>query len=182
VQAEADIFGSTGSDRSIALYDLRHSTPIRKIVMQTNCNALAWNPMEPLNFVVASEDCNLYTYDMRKLDTATCVHEVRTAPPDPKFPRHIAAHCTTRRRISWASCTLLAPAKSEVMAPACLPAVLDAMLSGNMPWRSNSGCWLNTSLAAAPVHVPTGPTEARHSRCACVSAEASPGADSQASP
>lgn len=81
VQAEADIFGSTGSDRSIALYDLRHSTPIRKIVMQTNCNALAWNPMEPLNFVVASEDCNLYTYDMRKLDTATCVHEVRALCP-----------------------------------------------------------------------------------------------------
>lgn len=79
VQAEPDIFGSTGSDRSIALYDLRHNTPIRKIVMQTNANALCWNPMEPLNFVVASEDCNLYTYDMRKLDTATCVHEVR--PP-----------------------------------------------------------------------------------------------------
>lgn len=73
--AEPEIFATTGSDRSVALYDLRHNTPIRKLVMQTRSNALAWNPMEPLNFVVANEDCNLYTYDMRKLDIASCVHE-----------------------------------------------------------------------------------------------------------
>lgn len=36
--------------------------------------------MEPLNFVVANEDCNLYSFDMRKLDAAFCVHEV---PPPP---------------------------------------------------------------------------------------------------
>lgn len=45
--------------------------------MQTRCNALAWNPMEAFNFTVANEDCNLYSYDMRKLTTATCVHKVR---------------------------------------------------------------------------------------------------------
>lgn len=70
------MFATAGSDRSVALYDLRHSTPVRKIVMQTKTNAMSWNPMEPLNFVVANEDCNLYSYDMRKLDTAFCVHEV----------------------------------------------------------------------------------------------------------
>jgi hypothetical protein len=32
--AEADLLASAGSDRSIALYDLRSSTPIRKIIMQ----------------------------------------------------------------------------------------------------------------------------------------------------
>ena len=26
---------------------------------------------------VASEDCNLYTYDMRRLQSALCVHKVR---------------------------------------------------------------------------------------------------------
>ena len=31
---EPDIFASCASDRSLALYDLRHSTPIRKLVMQ----------------------------------------------------------------------------------------------------------------------------------------------------
>ncbi|KAG1678209.1 hypothetical protein FOA52_016146 [Chlamydomonas sp. UWO 241] len=73
--AEPDVFATTGSDRSIALYDLRIATPVRKLVMQTRCNALAWNPMEAFNFTAASEDCNLYSYDMRKFGTATCVHQ-----------------------------------------------------------------------------------------------------------
>ena len=73
--AEADVFATTGSDRSIALYDLRISTPVRKLVMQTRCNALAWNPMEAFNFTVANEDCNLYSYDMRKFTSSTCVHQ-----------------------------------------------------------------------------------------------------------
>jgi hypothetical protein len=47
--------------------------------MQTRCNALAWNPMEAFNFCVANEDCNLYTYDMRKLKSAACVHKVSEA-------------------------------------------------------------------------------------------------------
>lgn len=48
--AEPDVFATTGSDRGIALYDLRSSTPIRKLVMQTRTNAIAWNPMEAFNF------------------------------------------------------------------------------------------------------------------------------------
>ncbi|CAK0783726.1 hypothetical protein CVIRNUC_006925 [Coccomyxa viridis] len=73
--AEADLLASAGSDRSIALYDLRSSTAIRKIVMQTRSNSIAWNPMEAFNFTVANEDCNLYTYDMRKLKAAACMHK-----------------------------------------------------------------------------------------------------------
>lgn len=33
-QAEADLFATTGSDRSVALFDLRSATPLRKIIMQ----------------------------------------------------------------------------------------------------------------------------------------------------
>lgn len=73
--AEPDLFASTSSDRGIALYDLRTSTPVRKLIMQTKSNAIAWNPMEALNFTVASDDSCLYTYDMRHLDSATCVHK-----------------------------------------------------------------------------------------------------------
>jgi DDB1- and CUL4-associated factor 13 len=73
--AEPDLFATTGSDRGIALYDLRSSTPVRKVVMQTKANAVAWNPMEALNFTVASDDSCLYTYDMRKLGSAMCVHK-----------------------------------------------------------------------------------------------------------
>ena len=32
--------------------------------------------MEAFNFTVANEDCNLYTYDMRKLKSAACMHKV----------------------------------------------------------------------------------------------------------
>ncbi|GLC33361.1 hypothetical protein PLESTB_000341300 [Pleodorina starrii] len=73
--AEPDVFASTGSDRSIALYDLRRATPLRKVVMQTRSNALAWNPLEPFNFTAANEDCCLYTFDMRKLESALGVHK-----------------------------------------------------------------------------------------------------------
>lgn len=44
--------------------------------VQTRCNALAWNPMEAFNFTVGNEDCCCYTFDMRKLKSARCVHKV----------------------------------------------------------------------------------------------------------
>lgn len=51
-------------------------------MLQTKNNAIAWNPMEAFNFTVANEDCNLYSYDMRKLSVASCVHQV-------KRPKHL---------------------------------------------------------------------------------------------
>ena len=72
---EPDVFASCGSDRSIALYDVRTQTPIRKLVMQNKSTKLSWNPMEAFNFTVANEDTNLYSFDMRKLTVATCIHK-----------------------------------------------------------------------------------------------------------
>ncbi|THF94342.1 hypothetical protein TEA_019922 [Camellia sinensis var. sinensis] len=63
------------SDRSIAIYDLRMSSPARKLIMRTKTNSIAWNPMEPMNFTAANEDCNCYSYDARKLEEAKCVHK-----------------------------------------------------------------------------------------------------------
>ena len=54
---------------------MRAGTPLRKLVMLKRANRLAWNPREAFNFTVASEDNNLYSFDMRKLDSATCVHK-----------------------------------------------------------------------------------------------------------
>ncbi|XP_049851182.1 DDB1- and CUL4-associated factor 13-like [Schistocerca gregaria] len=71
---ETDILAATATDRSFALFDLRSKNPIRKLVMSMNNNALAWNPMEAFNFTVANEDHNLYTFDMRNLDSALNVH------------------------------------------------------------------------------------------------------------
>ncbi|XP_074280839.1 uncharacterized protein LOC141605829 [Silene latifolia] len=72
---EPNILASSGSDRSIAIYDLRLSTPARKIIMQTKTNSVCWNPMEPLNFTAANEDWNCYSFDSRKLSEAKCVHQ-----------------------------------------------------------------------------------------------------------
>ncbi|OUS43186.1 WD40-repeat-containing domain protein [Ostreococcus tauri] len=74
---ESDIFASCGTDRSVALYDVRMETPLRKIIMQTKSTKLCWNPMEAFNFTVANEDTNLYSYDMRKMDIATYDRTIR---------------------------------------------------------------------------------------------------------
>ncbi|PKU83402.1 DDB1- and CUL4-associated factor 13 [Dendrobium catenatum] len=71
---EPDLFATSSSDRSIILFDLRMSSPARKLIMKTRCNSLSWNPMEPMNFTAANEDTNCYSYDARKLDEAKCVH------------------------------------------------------------------------------------------------------------
>eukprot|EP00501_MAST-03F_sp_TOSAG23-6_P000921 GSMAST32.ASY1.ANO1.957.1 assembled CDS len=73
--AEATLLGSVANDRNIVLYDVRGNTPMKKIIMEMSSNALAWNPMEPMNFTVANEDNNLYTFDMRKMESALMVHK-----------------------------------------------------------------------------------------------------------
>jgi WD repeat and SOF domain-containing protein 1 len=72
--AQTNVVASTAADRSIGLYDVRLQTPIKKLMLQMVSNAICWNPLEPFNFTVANEDHNLYTFDMRKLDSAMCVH------------------------------------------------------------------------------------------------------------
>lgn len=73
--AEACLLASTGTDRSVCLYDLRAAVPMRKFVLAMNSNKVAWNPREPMNFVLANEDNNLYTFDMRNLSKAMMVHK-----------------------------------------------------------------------------------------------------------
>jgi len=73
--AEPDLLAGCGGDRSVTLYDVRVGGPVRKVIMQTRANAVSWNPMEPLNFTVASEDACCYTFDLRRLDAAACVHK-----------------------------------------------------------------------------------------------------------
>lgn len=72
---EPNLLATSSRDRSITIYDLRSSTPVRKFIMKTKTNSIAWNPMEPMNFTAANEDCNCYSYDMRKLSEAKCVHK-----------------------------------------------------------------------------------------------------------
>lgn len=75
----------------MVLYDIRADTPLRKFVMLKRANKarraggwvrpvltrgqVAWNPREAFNFTLASEDNNLYSFDMRRLEIASCVHK-----------------------------------------------------------------------------------------------------------
>lgn len=78
---ETNILASAGSDRSIILYDVRTNVPIRRLVLNMRSNDISWNPIEAMNFVVANEDHNCYTYDMRRLSNsgALTVHKDHVA-------------------------------------------------------------------------------------------------------
>ncbi|KAK2596229.1 Protein sof1 [Conoideocrella luteorostrata] len=67
---ETSVLASCSSDRSVVIYDLRTSTPVTKTILSFASNHIAWSPMEAFNFATASEDHNIYLFDMRKMDRA----------------------------------------------------------------------------------------------------------------
>ena len=74
--SESNLLGGVGkSDRSIVLYDVREKLALKKIIQPMRNNSIAWNPMEPFHFTTANEDYCLYTFDMRRLNTALIVHK-----------------------------------------------------------------------------------------------------------
>ncbi|KAH8738751.1 hypothetical protein FG386_000542 [Cryptosporidium ryanae] len=73
--SEPHIVATVSSDNSVGLFDIRASTPLRKVVLSNKSNAICWNPQQPLNFTIANDDSMLYTFDMRKLDTARFVYK-----------------------------------------------------------------------------------------------------------
>ncbi|KAI0441293.1 WD40-repeat-containing domain protein [Xylaria telfairii] len=59
-QSETSVIASCSGDRSIVLYDLRTSSPLGRTTLKFGLNKIIFNPMEPMNFIVASEDHNVY--------------------------------------------------------------------------------------------------------------------------
>jgi DDB1- and CUL4-associated factor 13 len=76
--AEKNLLANCSADRGIGLHDTRTSTSLKKTVLRMNSNDLQWNPMEPMNFVVANEDFNAYTFDMRNLSQPTRIYKGHT--------------------------------------------------------------------------------------------------------
>jgi DDB1- and CUL4-associated factor 13 len=74
---ETSILVSAASDRALTLYDLRMSTPVRKLVLSMRSNDVSWNPIEAFNFTVANDDGNCYSFDMRRMSRrgALAVHK-----------------------------------------------------------------------------------------------------------
>jgi len=66
--SERSLLAHCSADRGIGLFDTRTGVALKKTVLRMRSNDLEWNPMEPMNFAVANDDYNAYTFDMRKLD------------------------------------------------------------------------------------------------------------------
>lgn len=55
-KVETNLLATCASDRSVILYDIRDTAPLRKIILKLRSNKLAWNPMEAYTFTCANED------------------------------------------------------------------------------------------------------------------------------
>ena len=77
--AESHLLASCSMDRGIGLHDMRTGSEMKKTILRMRCNDLQWNPMEPLNFAVANEDYQSYTFDMRKLNQPTYIYKGHTS-------------------------------------------------------------------------------------------------------
>ena len=73
--SESNILLSTGYDRSITLYDLRTSNPLKSLTLKNKSACACWNPQEPFNFTLGNEDSNCYTFDMRNLEKISMIHK-----------------------------------------------------------------------------------------------------------
>jgi len=78
-QSETSVLASVGGDRTMCLYDIRTGKAERRIVMTMKSNALSWCPTLPTVLLLASEDHNLYTFDIRRLESPTQVYKGHVA-------------------------------------------------------------------------------------------------------
>ncbi|CAD6572531.1 MAG: hypothetical protein TREMPRED_000570 [Tremellales sp. Tagirdzhanova-0007] len=74
-QSETSVLASVGNDRTLCLYDIRTGKAERRIVMQFRSNCLSWCPTLPTVLLLGSEDHNLYTFDIRNLNTSTQIYK-----------------------------------------------------------------------------------------------------------
>ncbi|GAA5910512.1 hypothetical protein JCM6882_008542 [Rhodosporidiobolus microsporus] len=74
-KSETSVLASSGSDRTVCLYDLRSGKALGRVAMQMRVNHLVFNPLQPPILLCASEDHNLYTFDMRNLSSTTQVYK-----------------------------------------------------------------------------------------------------------
>jgi len=94
--SESSVLASIGSDRTFTLYDVRTGKAERRVVMQVSrrisiaklsihrthqmrSNGLAWSPTFPTCVLLASEDHNLYTFDIRHLSTPSQIYKAHVA-------------------------------------------------------------------------------------------------------
>ncbi|EJD51858.1 WD40 repeat-like protein [Auricularia subglabra TFB-10046 SS5] len=77
--SEPSVLASVGTDRSFTLYDIRTGRAERRIIMQMQANQFSWSPTFPTTVLLASEDHNLYTYDIRSLEKPSQIYKGHVA-------------------------------------------------------------------------------------------------------
>jgi len=77
--SEPSILATIGSDRTFTLYDIRTSKAERRVIMQMRSNDLSWCPTFPTSILLASEDHNLYTFDIRRLESPSQIYKGHVA-------------------------------------------------------------------------------------------------------
>lgn len=77
---EHNIILSSASDRSIKLHDLRLHSPVKKIFLEMQTNDILWSRINPWEFLVANEDSNLYTFDIRKINQIKKIYRGHVMP------------------------------------------------------------------------------------------------------
>ena len=77
---EFNLISSCSSDSSIILFDFRLHIPINKIFLQMPSNDISWNHINSLQFTVANEDGNLYTFDLRNIEKVFKTHKGHVMP------------------------------------------------------------------------------------------------------
>ena len=73
--AERSLLAQCSADRGVGLHDTRTNSDLKKTILRMRSNDLCWNPLEPMMFVVANEDYNCYSFDMRNLSAPTKIYK-----------------------------------------------------------------------------------------------------------
>ncbi|KAF8491406.1 WD40-repeat-containing domain protein [Gautieria morchelliformis] len=77
--SESSVLASVGTDRTLILYDIRTGKAERRVITQMRTNALSWSPTFPTTLLLASEDHNLYTFDIRALSAPTQIYKAHVS-------------------------------------------------------------------------------------------------------
>ena len=77
---EFNILLSSSSNRSLMLHDLRLHSPVTNFAMEMRTNDIVWSKANPWEFVIANEDSNLYTFDIRKINHVKKVFKGHVMP------------------------------------------------------------------------------------------------------
>ncbi|KAI7943729.1 hypothetical protein MJO28_011257, partial [Puccinia striiformis f. sp. tritici] len=80
--SETSVLASSGSssNRAITLYDLRSNKSLGQLIMKMRVNCLKFNPQQPSILLAGGEDHQLYTFDIRYMNSATQVFKDHVGP------------------------------------------------------------------------------------------------------